>query len=78
MQLLHDRIEFIPLGLFQLDLNFMYGVSIPRKCDELFAFHSILFQLIGAVCTYLIILIQFDLAQKAAGKPTIATNTTIP
>lgn len=28
-------------------------------------FKNALFQLIGAVCTYLIILIQFDLAQKA-------------
>lgn len=27
MQLLHDRIEFWPLGLFELDLSFLYGVS---------------------------------------------------
>lgn len=80
MQLLHHRIDVSPFGLFRLDLNFMYGVCWhvnQRKFDFFFLFicHKntnfgnliclFYYQLIGAVCTYLIILIQFDLAQQS-------------
>ncbi|XP_037033185.1 putative gustatory receptor 28b [Bradysia coprophila] len=43
-ELLHNRIEFRPLGLYKLNLEFLYN-------------------LFGAISAYLIILIQFDMAQ---------------
>ena len=32
-ELLHDRIEFIPMGLFKLDLQFLYNVSLIKDYE---------------------------------------------
>lgn len=69
MQLLHKRIDFSPFGLFKLDLGFVYAVRLNLwTTDDVgvdSSIHFSVFQMIGAVCTYLIILIQFDMAQTA-------------
>lgn len=46
MQLLHSRIEFGPLGLFKLNLNFMYGVSgiVFSKCDISHTYNHFIFK----------------------------------
>lgn len=67
LQLLQQRIKFTPYGLFDIDLGLF---SMVRKDFLGFEIVNLLslflsnFKITGAVVTYILILIQFDIAQK--------------
>lgn len=65
LQLLQQRIKFTPYGLFDIDLGLFSMVSKVFLLLMISLFYSFSFQQItGAVVTYILILIQFDMAQK--------------
>lgn len=65
LQLLQQKIQILPCGFFQIDLILFYSVtSVAYILLIKFLNKNISFiwlQFVGAVTTYLIILIQFDL-----------------
>jgi hypothetical protein len=68
LQLLQQQIKFTPYGLFDVDLGLFSMVSSgPARNRTFWITFSRLFsrQITGAVITYILILIQFDVAQKA-------------
>lgn len=62
LQLLQQKMKLSPYGLFDVDLGLFSMVRVRiRRLEQ---FLSQVLQITGAVTTYILILIQFDVSQK--------------
>lgn len=62
MQLLQQKMKLSPYGLFDVDLGLFSMASVDMIKFEQFLI--LVLQITGAVTTYILILIQFDVSQK--------------
>lgn len=76
LKLLNHQLNFTACGFFDLDMTTVYAVSLNTHHLLKKILYNILYvQITGAITSYLIILIQFNLAAIRV-KPTAPTNDT--
>lgn len=62
LQIQQQQIKFVPFGLFEINLGLF---SMVKNYFKIYCtFRKRFLQIFGAIVTYILILIQFDVAQK--------------
>jgi gustatory receptor len=76
LKLLNQQFNFTACGFFDLDMTTLYAVRWMLDIAEDNIVEFGLFQITGAITSYLIILIQFNIAGQQNSNSTVAANAT--